>query len=86
MIPDSLNLLGHVGYVFLIAGTLLLAHKKSLGWLSRIFGEIVWLFIGVSLQMSSIWFWGIVFLFMEIYGFYQWKKALVPLDRKLVPM
>jgi len=69
-----LDVLGHIGYMFLAFGMYLLARKNMFGWVCRGVGELVWLFIGIEMQMSSIWFWGFMFLALEIYGFLSWKK------------
>ncbi|KKL73901.1 hypothetical protein LCGC14_2070240 [marine sediment metagenome] len=72
------DMLGHIGYFFVALGMLLLAKKSIWGWVSRFIGEATWLVVGVWIGMSSIWTWGIIFLFIEIYGFRSWYK-----DRKL---
>ena len=68
-----LDMLGHVGYLFLATGMWLLTKKNIFGWACRAFGEALWLFIGIEMGMSSIWFWGIVFLFIEAKGYRSWK-------------
>jgi|DEB0MinimDraft_6_1074348.scaffolds.fasta_scaffold159614_2 hypothetical protein len=69
-----LDVFGHIGYLLLATGMFLLARKNILGWAFRGAGEAIWLFIGVEMNMSSIWFWGIVFLALEIHGFSSWKR------------
>ncbi len=68
------NILGHIGYIFLLSGMILLARKKIIGWLLRMSGDILWLIVGFLLGMSSIWFWVIIFLCLDIYGYFSWKK------------
>ena len=68
------DLLGHIGYVFLLAGLFLLSRKKTIGWLFRIIGDLFWVTVGFLLGMSAIWFWCLVFLCLDIYGYISWKK------------
>ena len=70
-----LDVLGHIGYLFLAFGMYLLARKNMFGWACRGVGETIWLFIGIEMQMSSMWVWGFVFLALEIHGFLSWKKS-----------
>ena len=69
-----LDLLGHTFYACLAFGMFLLAKKSRWGWVFRFVGEAGWIGIGVVLEMSSIWIWGILFLCMECYGFWSWSK------------
>lgn len=75
MIPTLTDVAGHVGYAFLAIGILLLARGSIWGWVWRLAGEVVWLAIGVSINMTSIWFWGTIFLAIEVYGFRSWRAA-----------
>jgi len=74
MTSIELDILGHFGYFFMILGMLLLANKNIWGWIIRWIGEATWLSIGINMGMSSIWFWEGVFLVVDIYGFYSWRK------------
>ena len=67
-----LDKLGHIGYVFIIVGIVLLAKQSVWGWLARFIGEGVWLYIGVEMKMTSVWLWGGIFMLLDIYGFYSW--------------
>ena len=71
----SLDLLGHCGYAFIFTGIILLAHYKSSGWVLRLIGEFIWICIGIWLGMTSIWAWGVVFVLMDVYGYYKWKTG-----------
>ncbi len=70
-----LDVLGHIGYLCLALGMFLLARKVIWGWAARGTGEAIWLLIGVEIQMSSIWVWGVIFLIMEVYGYCLWKNG-----------
>ena len=66
------DLWGHVGYALLGFGMYLLAIKSIWGWISRFAGEVIWLVIGYVIGMTSMYTWGVFFLFMEVYGLYSW--------------
>jgi len=68
----SINKIGHIGYLFIIFGMLLLAEQNTYGWVMRAIGEAIWLVVGIRMQMSSMWFWAVIFILLDIYGFYQW--------------
>lgn len=70
-LPDFL---GHIGYISITAGMILLARKNIWGWLLRAMGEALWISIGVMLDLSSVYIWGFVFLGIEAYGFYTWRE------------
>lgn len=75
MNPTVIDLLGHVFYVFIFAGILLLARKRVSGWVFRFIGEVGWMLLGVALGMSSVVIWGIIFTVMDLYGFWSWRKS-----------
>jgi len=68
------NLLGHLGYILIAIGMLLLVHQKALGWLLRLAGEVLWAVIGFMMGMSSLWFWAICFVCLDAYGYISWRK------------
>lgn len=74
--PIIANYAGHLGYLFIALGMYLLAKKNILGWISRFIGGLTWLAVGWAIEMNSIWGWGSLFLFIEIYGFASWQKEL----------
>ena len=74
MDKEMLDILGHVAYSSLAFGMFLLARKNLWGWVFRFIGEVGWLWIGVQMGMSSIWTWGLLFLAMEVYGFWSWRR------------
>lgn len=71
---DLVDFAGHVSYVFLACGAYLLGRKNKWGWLCHIIGGLGWLIIGFIMEMSSLWTWGFVFLFIDIKGFRNWWK------------
>ena len=70
----GIDVCGHVAYLFLVAGMVLLTRKNLWGWACRFIGEIGWVVIGFIMGMTSIWLWGLVFMCIDIKGFYEWWK------------
>lgn len=66
------NAVGHIGYIFIVMGMLLLAEQNTYGWAFRAIGEVLWLVVGIRMRLSSIWFWALVFIGLDIYGFTSW--------------
>jgi hypothetical protein len=71
-LPD---LLGHLSYVFICSGVVLLGHKNRLGWILRAIGAVGWIIVGFQVGMSSIWAWSIVFLIMDMSNYFKWKPG-----------
>jgi hypothetical protein len=69
-LPD---ILGHAGYISIITGLVLLARQNKWGWLCRMFGDVIWLIVGILTGMTSLWFWGFFFLGIDIWGFRKWN-------------
>jgi hypothetical protein len=67
----SNNVLGHIGYLFVVAGMLLLASEISLGWAPRLVGEVLWIIVGLRMRMNSISAWGALFVLIDIYGLWR---------------
>ena len=75
MVADTaLDLIGHVCYAHIFAGQVLLAKKNRLGWAVRLAGELGWAAIGITMGMSSIWFWCFLFAGLDIYGWRRWSE------------
>lgn len=63
------DLVGHVGYVLIGVGLLLIATQHgTLGWASRVVGDVVWVALGTRMKMTSIALWGSVFVALDTYG------------------
>ncbi len=78
-----LDFFGHIGYFLLVIGQLCLTKKYIVGWILRFCGELTWTIIGLIMNMSSIWIWGIIFMFVDLKGFINWKKNIDKLDSKI---
>lgn len=65
MTPDAV---GHAGYAFLAVGMWMLSGGRRGGWLFRFVGESIWVGVGVWLELSSIWSWGVVFMLIDLRG------------------
>lgn len=70
----ELDFFGHWGYAYIGLGLLFLSWGDKWGWAFRFFGELIWIILGFMMGMSSIWLWGFIFLGVDAYGFYKWKK------------
>ena len=68
------DVVGHIGYAFIALGIMALSKKKKWGWISRFIGEALWIGIGFYVGMSSMWAWGFVFLVIDGYGYYKWRR------------
>ena len=73
MSHEQLDALGHVGYVLLVCGQLLIAHKTTIGWPTRLIGSALWCWLGYQMDMSSIVVWSAVFLVVDVVGWARWR-------------
>lgn len=69
-----IDVFGHIGYVTLVLGVLMISHHRAQGWILRCLGSGIWFFIGLEMGMSSIWVWSAVFMAMDFYGWMQWRN------------
>lgn len=69
-----IDLLGYVAYTFIFFGSYLIAKKKSVGWLYRILGNVMWVGLGLALGLTSIVVAEVIFIALDSYGFKQWRK------------
>lgn len=69
------DILGHIFYVILLCGVILLSRKKRIGWLVCIVAQIGWLALGVVMEITSIWAWSGVFVVWDGYGYWNWKHG-----------
>ena len=67
-----LDLIGHGGYALLALGVLLIGQQVIWGWPLYVAGDLVWLWLGWRLGMSSIWTWQGVFLLTALHGWWSW--------------
>lgn len=74
MTEFAIDMMGHVGYAFIALGMYFIAQKSAWGFALRFTGEVIWLVVGLLLSMSSIWTWGLLFLFIDGYGFVKWRR------------
>jgi len=68
--PDTY---GHLFYIFILIGTILLTKKKKYGWITRVVGDVGWVGIGYFIGMWSIVFWSGVFALNDFRGYLIWK-------------
>lgn len=67
-----IDILGHIFYAFLLAGMISIAFDYRIGWWLRAIGELGWVGLGVTLGLSSIVVWGLIFVAIDLYGAYRW--------------
>lgn len=63
--------LGHLGYALVGAGMLALAFSDPYGWSVRLSGELIWVWLGFRMRMTSIWSWGLAFACIDAIGAFR---------------
>ena len=71
---EVVDLIGHVFYALIFLGDHLLGKRSVWGWICKVIGNFGWLFIGLYLELSSLWFWAAVFMGLQIYHYSEWRK------------
>ena len=69
-----IDLLGHVGYLLLLAGTIMVARRIPAGWALRMSGNLLWIVLGFALGLTSVILWGAVFTIIEFRSFRRWRR------------
>jgi len=75
-----IDILGHLFYISIFIGMLLLKQKSRAGWLFRLVGEIGWVILGFKLGLTSVWIWGIIFAVVDIAAFIKWNNIVCESD------
>jgi hypothetical protein len=69
-----LDYYGHLAYIGLIGGQMLIAAGDPAGgFLLRLVGGLAWVWVGLEMRSSSIWFWSAVFVAVDAVGL--WRNA-----------
>jgi len=68
------DILGHLCYIAMIIGTILIALRRRAGWLFEAAGAAGLILVGLMLGMTSIWIWNVVFVVGYSYGWLRWKN------------
>lgn len=63
---------GHLAYIALCVGLILLGREDRRGFPLRAAGELTWVVLGWQIGASSIVTWGLVFVVVEAYGWRRW--------------
>jgi hypothetical protein len=71
---SELDFFGHWFYFFIAVGMWFLHAKDKRGWLIRLAGELGWVGLGLAMGMSSIVFWGLVFMYIDLKGYSTWLE------------
>lgn len=75
MSHDDLDALGHLGYLMLIGGQVLIGRHHVSGWIARWFGSALWLWLGTKLDLNSVVVWSAIFLAVDVYGSWRWRRV-----------
>lgn len=67
----GLDILGHLGYTLIFLGMVSIAKEERVGWILRFLGEAIWVIIGIYLGMTSIWIWGSLFMFIDMFAIWR---------------
>jgi len=70
----ELKLCSIIALVITLLGTILNSRKNIYGFYIWIVANIMWLVITLKLQDISISIQYIIFILLNFYGIYQWKK------------
>ncbi len=65
-------MIGHVGYALVMLGTYLIGEQLAVGWGVSILGGLVWLGLGIKMEMTSIWVWESIFLVNALWAWSKW--------------
>jgi len=71
-----IDLIGHLGYIILVAGLLMVGRNLTVGWFVRFIGEMIWVVLGFAMGMTSIWAWGLVFAGIDFYTWRKWNARI----------
>lgn len=66
-----LDLFGHVGYISLFVGLAMISRGRSIGWVLRLLGEIIWTYISYEVGLYSGVVWGIAFMVVDLSAIYR---------------
>ncbi len=72
MIPADIA--GHIAYVFIMLGILLIGRGNRVGMLSQLVGCAIWVGAGIALELSSVIIWNIIIGLVCIHSYRNWKK------------
>lgn len=70
----EVDFFGHWGYFFIAMGMWAISKREHMGWAMRLFGEGIWVWLGFKMGMTSITMWGLLFMAIDVSGFFSWKR------------
>lgn len=70
--PRWLDWLGHIGYISLLAGVYLVGSKLAWGWGFYVVGCAIWIYIGIKINMTSVWIWQTVATLNGLWAWWRW--------------
>jgi len=72
MIPADIA--GHIAYVFIMLGIVLIGRGNKIGMLSQLVGCIIWVGAGIALKLSSVIIWNIIIGLTCLHSYRNWKR------------
>ena len=69
-----IDALGHLFYLFLVLGMVLISRRSAWGWALRLAGDLGWFSLGVALGLSSVMLWSAVFALIDFRGWQNWRE------------
>jgi hypothetical protein len=66
--------LGHLFYLLIFLGMVMISKKHEVGWLLRLAGETGWAVLGLYMGLTSIWIWAVPFIYIDTKGYLLWRK------------
>lgn len=69
------NELGWISNFTFVVGALYIIRKSIWGFVFQILGCILYLVIGLLVDLSSIIWMEVGFIFLSLYGIYEWRKG-----------
>jgi len=70
-----IDFIGWVGMAFYTIGIILIARKVWLGWWLALVGNLIYIYIGFAIPMSSIICINVIATGCSIYGIWKWRKS-----------
>ena len=71
---QTIDIFGWIFSIIYAVGNILVAKKHNSGWLYRIVGAVGWIWVGLSVGLTSIFVIEGTAVVTSIYGYYHWKK------------
>jgi hypothetical protein len=71
------DIAGHIAYIFIVLGIYLIGRRKRIGLLSQAVGCVIWVGVGIALELSSAIIWNIVIGLVSVHAYLNWKDKTI---------